>query len=86
MGKPDNPRSRVVGYLKDECAENIITEYVSLKPKAYSYTTCPLTLYDPTQPGAPALSVKSKQVAKRSRDPVLNKSCLTRLISKCYAK
>ena len=64
VGEPDDPPSEVVGYFKDECSGNIITEFVALKPKAYSFTTCPPTLYDPTRPDAPAPPVKSKQVAK----------------------
>ena len=40
VGEPDDPRSGVVGYFKDECTGNIITEFVALKPKAYSFTNC----------------------------------------------
>ena len=64
VGKPNDPRSGNVGYLKDECSENITPELVTLKPKAYSYTTCAPTLYDPGRPDAPAPTIKSKQVAK----------------------
>ena len=64
VGEPDDPRSGVVGYFKDECSGNIITEFVALKPKAYSFTTCPPTLYDPARLDAPAPPVKSKQDAK----------------------
>ena len=64
VGEPNDPRSGVVGYLKDETAGDQITEFIALKPKAYSYTTCKPTLYNPTQPDAPAPTVKSKQVAK----------------------
>ena len=63
VGEPNDPRSGVVGYFKDECSENIITEFVALKPKAYSFTTCAPTLYDPAHPDAPAPVIKSKQVA-----------------------
>ena len=62
MGEPDDPRSGVVGYFKNQCSGNIITEFVALKPKAF--TTCPPTLYDPIRADAPAPPVKSKQVAK----------------------
>ena len=64
VGEPDDPRSGVVDYFKDECSGNIITEFVALKPKAYSFTTCPATLNDPTRPDATLPPVKSKQVAK----------------------
>ena len=32
VGEPTDPRSGVVGYFKDECSGNIITELVALKP------------------------------------------------------
>ena len=64
VGEPNDQRSGVVGYFKDECSRNIITEFVALKPKAYSFTTCAPTLYDPAHIDAPAPMIKSKQVAK----------------------
>ena len=60
VGEPNDPRSGVVGYFKEECSGNIITEFEALKPKAYSFTTCAPTLYDPKYFDAPAPPVKSK--------------------------
>ena len=57
--EPNNQRSRVVGYFKDECSGNIIKEMVVLKPKAYSFTTCAPTWYGPERPDAPAPTIKS---------------------------
>ena len=66
VGETDDPSSGVVGYFKDECSGNIITEFVALKPKAYSFTTCPATLYEPKRSDAPEPPVKSKK--NRERD------------------
>ena len=76
VGEPDDPRSEVVGYFKDECNGNIIMMFVALKPKAYSFTCRPPTLYDPTRKDAPAPPVKSKQIAKGvARSSIKRKLC-----------
>ena len=54
----------MVGFFKDECNGQIITELVALKPKMYSFTTCEATLYDPQHPDAPPPPLKHKEVAK----------------------
>ena len=64
VSEPDDPRAGVVGYFKDECSGNIITELVAIKPKAYSFTTCNATLFDPEHPDAPPPAIKHKQIAK----------------------
>ena len=64
VGDPNDPRAGVVGYFKDECSGNIVTELVAIKPKSYSFTTCEATLYDPEHPDAPPPKIKSKQIAK----------------------
>jgi hypothetical protein len=43
VAEPNDPRVGVVGYFKDECSGNIITELVAIKLKAYSFTTCEAT-------------------------------------------
>ena len=76
VGEQADQRSGVVSYFKDECSGNIITEFVAFKPKAYSFTTCPPTLYEPTRPDAPPPQVKSKQVAKGiARSTIKQKLC-----------
>ena len=62
--EPNDPRAGVVGYFKDECSGNMITELVAIKPKAYSFTTCEATLFDPEHPDAPPPAIKHKQIAK----------------------
>ena len=62
VGEPNYPRSGAVGYYKNECSGNIITEFVAIKPKAYSFTTCAPPISDHSD--APATTIKSKQVAK----------------------
>ena len=54
VGEPNDLRSGVVGYFKDECSGNIITEFVALKPNTFTYlfTTCAPTSYDSHQPDA----------------------------------
>ena len=32
VGEPNNPRSAVDGYFKDDCSGDIITDLVALKP------------------------------------------------------
>ena len=64
VSEPNDPRAGVVGFFKDECSGNIITELVAIKPKAYSFTTCEPTLFDPEHPEAPPPKIKSKQIAK----------------------
>ena len=64
VSEPNDPRAGVVGYFKDECSGNIITELVAIKPKAYSFTTCDATLFDPEHPDAPPPAIKHKQIAK----------------------
>lgn len=64
VSEPNDPRAGVVGYFKDECSGNIITELVAIKPKAYSFTTCNATLFDPTHPDAAPPPLKHKEVAK----------------------
>ena len=64
VSEPNDPRAGVVGYFKDECSGNVITELVAIKPKAYSFTTCEATLFDPEHPDAPPPAIKHKQVAK----------------------
>ena len=64
VSEPNDPRAGVVGYFKDECSGNVITELVAIKPKAYSFTTCQATLFDPEHPDAPPPPIKHKQVAK----------------------
>ena len=71
IGEPNDTRSGQVGYFKDECSGNIITEFVALKPKAYSFTTCAPTLYNPDQPEAPPPTIKSKQVTKGIARPTI---------------
>ena len=64
VAEPNDPRAGVVGYFKDECSGNVITELVAIKPKAYSFTTCEATLFDPEHPDAPPPAIKHKQIAK----------------------
>ena len=57
-GNPNDPRAGVVGYFKDECSGQIITELVALEPKMYSIITCDPTLYYPEHPDAPPPPIK----------------------------
>ena len=64
VSEPNDNRASVVGYFKDECSGNVITELVAIKPKAYSFTTCEATLFDSERLDAPPPAIKHKQVAK----------------------
>ena len=79
-GDPNDPRAGVVGYFKDECIGQIITELVAIKPKMYSITTCDPTLYDSENPEAPPPPIKHNEVAKVFLVPLSRISCVMKRI------
>jgi hypothetical protein len=58
---PNDINAGKVGYFKDETKGNPIIEFVALKPKMYSFTTCKPTLY---HEGVPPPEIKEKRVVK----------------------
>ena len=64
VGELNDMCFKVVGYFKDKCNNNIITGFVELTHKAYLFTTCAPTLYNPKHSDAPAPTITIKQVAK----------------------
>ena len=62
LGDPDDPNAGVVGKLKEEMNLNPITQWVGLRPKMYSITSCKATKWDPANPVRAA--ERHKEVAK----------------------
>jgi len=62
LGDPDDPNSGVVGKFKEELNLDPIIQWVGLRPKMYSITSCKATKWDPDNLVQPEL--RHKEVAK----------------------
>jgi hypothetical protein len=67
LGDPDDPNASVVGKFKEELNLDPIIQWVGLRPKMYSLTSCKATKWDPTNPVRPV--ERHKQVSKGCSRP-----------------